>query len=363
MPRHLLTSVILLVCTFMMQGMSQAEAPGNKGFQRGINLSHWYSQMPLDSTTLNRLHTHITTKDLKLIRSLGMDHVRFPVDPYVLLSDDYDGWAEYHRAVTLVLKHDLNVIIDVHASDDFKEGIETDPAARDAFVELWEQLAGLFADTDPSRVWFELHNEPSMPTRQWMPIQERLRAAVREVAPEHTIVLAGGMWSSVDELVQMVPSDDPNVIYNFHFYEPHDFTHQMARWGMPHWMEIRDLPYPTSEEGMKAALSNTNDPKAREEIMDYHQDDWGREKIRREISRAADWARSHGGLTLTCNEFGVYTRVIDTETRAAWIKDTREALEANQIGWSMWDYSGGFRLVQGGKPIPEIVEALGLSGR
>jgi hypothetical protein len=65
-------------------------------------------------------------------------------------------------------------------------------------------------------------------------------------------------------------------------------------------------------------------------------------------------------LTLSCNEFGVYMKAAAPEHRAAWIRDVREAIEAQQIGWTMWDYAGGFALVRDGKPIETVAEALGL---
>ena len=51
--------------------------------------------------------------------------------------------------------------------------------------------------------------------------------------------------------------------------------------------------------------------------------------------------------------------------RAAWISDVRSTLEKYNIGWTMWDYRGGFGVVwkQDGKPAKvddKVVEALGL---
>ncbi len=48
-----------------------------------------------------------------------------------------------------------------------------------------------------------------------------------------------------------------------------------------------------------------------------------------------------------------------------WIHDVRTALEADGIGWAMWDYRGGFGVVwkEDGKPAKvddKVVEALGL---
>jgi len=68
-------------------------------------------------------------------------------------------------------------------------------------------------------------------------------------------------------------------------------------------------------------------------------------------------------VPVTCNEFGVYRKAANPQDRAAWISDVRTTLEKYSIGWTMWDYSGGFGVVtkQNGQPMPDevTVKALG----
>ena len=75
-----------------------------------------------------------------------------------------------------------------------------------------------------------------------------------------------------------------------------------------------------------------------------------------------EWARQRG-LAITCNEFGVY-RKANPDERARWLTDVRTALEKRNVGWNMWDYSGGFGVVskQSGKTVVDegTVKALGL---
>src|SRR5215212_6951862 len=52
--------------------------------RRGINLSHWFSQSP--SYSKEHLDTHTTARDIALIKSLGFDHVRFPIEPAPLMN-------------------------------------------------------------------------------------------------------------------------------------------------------------------------------------------------------------------------------------------------------------------------------------
>src|SRR6185369_3370144 len=109
---------------------SQQEKPLNLAarfgrLRRGVNLSHWFSQAPV--YTKERLETHTTAADIALIKSMGFDHVRFPIEPAPLLSDTPDPsilnttYLQYvDRALDIILGAGLAVVIDIHPSDEFK---------------------------------------------------------------------------------------------------------------------------------------------------------------------------------------------------------------------------------------------------
>jgi len=69
-------------------------------------------------------------------------------------------------------------------------------------------------------------------------------------------------------------------------------------------------------------------------------------------------------VPVICAEFGVYRKYADTESRTAWLADVRTSLERHGMGWTMWDYSGGFGVVtkvdSGAVPDELTVRALGL---
>ena len=113
---------------------------------------------------------------------------------------------------------------------------------------LWRRLAAHYADRDPGKIFFEIMNEPEVndPYR-WAGIQAAAAAAIREVAPKNTIIATGPNWSDIVDLLTQHPLPDGNVIYNFHFYEPHQFTHQGASWGEPWWIYTHGIPYPADE--------------------------------------------------------------------------------------------------------------------
>ena len=98
-------------------------------------------------------------------------------------------------------------------------------------------------------------------------------------------------------------------------------------------------------------------------VTRYGYEQWSGARIRAEIQQVAAWAKKRN-VRVLCNEFGVYRRVAPASDRVRWIADVRTALEMYEIGWTMWDYAGGFGLVtkQSGQIVVDqpIVSALGL---
>jgi endoglucanase len=176
---------------------------------------------------------------------------------------------------------------------------------------------------------------------RWSGIQARLAAAIRKGAPRHTIIATGARWSSIDQLLLLEPLADGNIIYTFHFYEPHTFTHQSATWGAEYWRYLKNIPYPSNPEVISPFLPAIDHPSARAALKDYGEVRWDASKVERTIEVAADWASKHD-VPLMCNEFGVYRAQTPECSRLHWLKDVRTALERHGIGWAMWDYADGF---------------------
>ncbi|PYS78768.1 MAG: hypothetical protein DMF66_05185 [Acidobacteria bacterium] len=338
--------------------------------RRGVNLSHWFSQSPGGDYSENHLRTHTTERDIALIKSLGFDHVRFPVEPAPLFDEAHpaDLNPEYLRrldsALDMLLAGGLSVVFDVHPSDEFKLKLRTDDRHVEAFAEFWRALARHLSARDPERLFLEIINEPmAEDAYRWMGIQARVAAAVRDGAPLHTIIATGPRWSAVDQLLLIEPLADRNVIYNFHFYEPHNFTHQGATWGAEFWPYLKNVPYPSSPEAVAPLLASVEHESARGALRAYGEERWNAERIERMVALAADWAQKRG-VPLTCNEFGVYRTYSPPPARLRWIEDVRTALERHKIGWAMWDYADSFgvALKKDGRatPDPQVVTALGL---
>jgi endoglucanase len=340
--------------------------------RRGINTSGWFAQV-YDKRGYTREHfqSWTTAEDIALIKSMGFDHVRLSVDPQPMMANhrpeeipaEYLGYLD--AAVKMILNRGLAVVIDLHPDSEFKARLAKDDSFVQQFADFWRALARHYSTWDAERIFFEILNEPEMSDRyRWYGVQAKLAAAIREGAPQHTMIAAGARWSNDDDLVFIEPLRDPNVIYNFHFYEPHIFTHQGATWGSYFWQWVKGLRYPSSPESAAKVAAGVPDAVDRLAVIRYGADHWDAARIDAEITQVAEWARQRG-VPVVCNEFGVYRDYADPQDREAWIRDVRTALERHGVGWAMWDYSGNFGVVtkNGGRNVPDEItlRALGLS--
>jgi len=354
---------------------ASAEVPAERLalLTRGVNLSHWFSQIPTEGGAYRHewFARYNQSSDLQQIAAAGFKHVRFPVEFEMFLDDDQpDGLreefsADFDRVLDDMLACGLAVIVDWHAREDTKERLREDDAFVARATRLWRAMARHLAARDPARVFFETLNEPAggMSLERWVAIQSGFVDAIRTEAPAHTIIVSPHLWSSITELKQLPPLPDDNLVYNFHFYEPMVFTHQSATWPGMGLEPIAQLKYPADKESLAENLARVGDGRGRQFLLDYNAD---RAWLAARLQQAADWAAEHG-VPLTCNEFGVYIPVTPAADRLAWLRDVREILESLDIGWCMWDYAGGFGVTakshdENARPLDtEVLRALGLN--
>jgi len=340
--------------------------------RHGINLSEWFAQVyDPKGYTKEHFQTWSTATDIALIKSAGFDHVRLSVNPQPMMdagrrrggSDEYFGYLD--AAVKMILDAGLAVELDMHPDSDFKAKLAKEDDFVERFSDFWYTVARHYSSWDADRIFFEILNEPEMrDAYRWYGVEAKLAAAIRRGAPSSTIIAAGARWDDDDDLVFLEPLPDPNVVYVFHFYEPHIFTHQGATWGSYYWKWLKGLHYPSSPENAAQVATLVPEARDRMQLIRYGQDHWDAARVEAEINQAADWAQQHG-VPLICNEFGVFRTFSDPQDRARWLTDVRTTLERHNIGWAMWDYSGSFGVVTNRDTKAKLdevtVKALGLT--
>ena len=342
--------------------------------RHGINTSEWFAQRGFPGGYNQQyLQSYTDLNDIALIKQMGFDHIRLSIDAQPLIGALlwHNSGATYFieeldKVVEAAQAQGLAVIVDIHPESEYKKQVRSDPGAVGKFADLWRALATHYASYPADLTFFEVMNEPEDPdANQWIGIQAQIVAAIRSVAPQNTIIVSGARWSDIDQLLQLQPIADPNLIYNFHFYTPHNFTHQGATWSSELESHLaKGVPYPSRPEDAAQLQQEVPTPLEKYEITQYAYDNWNAARIASEIDIAAQWAHDRH-VPLTCNEFGVFREYSKPEQRAAWIHDVRSTLEKDGIGWTMWDYRGGFGVVhkqdgQAAVPDPAIIKALGL---
>lgn len=344
---------------------------------KGINLSHWFWLGPNP-----RLKSMITTRfadaDLELIRDLGFTHVRIPLtfkSFYNPLSDDYlnDGpIAVLDEQIARVLSYDLAVIVDLHSmatdsNSSYSGMLEADPEFIETFVAWWGAFAAHMSQYDPEMLFLEVLNEPVFydNPEAWLPMQEKALAAMREAAPDHTLIASGAHWANIWRMVEIEEvTEISNVIYKFHMYDPFLFTHQGATWTDGIVKRLSNVPYPSTPENMADLVEAYGpDTQTGKELAKYGEERWNYDRMEDVILRGVRWAEEHG-VRLICNEFGAHNPA-PLEARARWLEDVTSLFEKYDIGWTMWEYDRNFGLTVRGNGeidvIEPIAEALGLN--
>lgn len=330
-------------------------APRLASLSRGINLSHWMWYPQAQGEPARR--TFITASDLKQLVGVGFTHVRLPFEPDWIWDAGAHAFnaaalAEYEDATQRCLDAGLAVIIDAHWSRTpwIKPGEPAHEARMGELERMWIALATHAKQLDSERTFLEIVNEPhDIAADAWAESQTRIARAIRDAAPDHTIVATGASWGSIDGLLELEPLDDPNVVYTFHFYEPHNFTHQGASWGFPPWKDMRDVPWPGQRVELERIADTFPQPSRdalRWSARDGGADPWTPEALDARIERVHQWSLTHK-RPIYCGEFGAHRPTAPRDARLAWTRALASSLNNRSIGWAMWDYVGGFAIADG----------------
>jgi endoglucanase len=278
------------------------------------------------------------------LRLAGIRHVRIPISADVFADNPPPWQAEAVRhldqAVCSARAQRLGVVIDLHwpGAAPKDETVET---MTTRLAEVWRRLAGRYGRVPADGIFFEVLNEPKLPDeRQWEGVQSALVRAIRSVAPANTLIATASPWSTAAALAAMVPLGDRNVVYAFHFYTPMIFTHQGAAWSLPNYASVDGLVFPARPDNV-AEVARRAAPDRQAELAEYGRNFRDARPLETEIETAANWAQRYGAA-LVVTEFGVYDKAVPLPARAAWLGAVRRTLKAHDIGWTVWEYQGGF---------------------
>ena len=338
----------------------------------------------------------ISAGELATLRQTGFDFVRLTVDPSIFIAATERQRADLERhaqdLVARLLGAGFAVVVDLHpvrVNPAYGPEALVDPATPDifsAYLDMVGRVAAMLRAFPPDRLALEPFNEPWIDdlgkARRWQEMLEQLHGRVRQNDPVRPVVLNGLQWDSPQGLLALDtrPFRGSNVLYTFHYYDPHAFTHQGVQ-GDTRW--LGGLTWPADDDNARAVLNTaaaaidadgTLSPAAKTEareatrryvetLLSSHP---GPARVAADFSAVSRWAAKQGvpPERVFLGEFGCVSssdgRPLGTD-RLHWLRTVREASEKAGFGWAYWAYKGfgGMQLVrEGGGLDTDTVTAL-----
>jgi hypothetical protein len=247
-----------------------------------------------------------TAQDVIDIKALGANCVRYQFGYVPDGQFDPRRLRALKRHIELFTSQGLWVIPNVHtfqtADREDAENVWNSPRIQREFLDMWDCILNELKDQPFIAAWEPL-NEPHYVDR------EKLAPWYREVVTHfrakdaHTpIVVEGANYSGAEELLDSLKLDDANIIYSFHFYHPHEYTHMRRFPGKP----LAEYP-----------------------------GEWGKAALAKRMSTAIRF-RDRYQAPVYCGEWGARTGAPGYQQ---WLEDVAGLLEENHLPWTHWAWA------------------------
>jgi len=181
---------------------------------------------------------------------------------------------------------------------------------------LWQYIAKTYGHS-PYLLAYDLLNEPQYTWKDntWQTdVLPELVSEIRDIDKETYLVIEPGPWGLPKGFATLKPIEDPKVVYSFHHYSPHSFTHQ----------GIRKNPTGTTYPGTLRQFSTSP------AIV------WNREQLAASMQEALTFQRKYN-VRIFVGELGV---VRWAKGDLAWLEDTLSILEDYGWDWCYHSYGG-----------------------
>jgi endoglucanase len=175
----------------------------------------------------------IREADIRAISEAGFNVVRLPINHRIFefvgdsISEKSQGWALLDSVLGWCAKHQVYAVIDIHAApggqsiffiaDHTRHKLLWHAEeSRRKTIQLWRAIARHYA-SNPTVAGYDLLNEPVPPNDKILvSLYSRIIAGIREVDPNHLIILEGANFAKRFTGFHQLP--DSNMAFSFHIY-------------------------------------------------------------------------------------------------------------------------------------------------
>ncbi len=204
---------------------------------------------------------HHTEKSYKELSEMGFNCVRFYLN-YDIFESDNDpykykesGFKWIDKNIKWAKKYNIGIILNMHCpqggyqSQGNGMALWTDKTNQKRLAKLWKAIAERYAD-EPTIWGYGLINEPLAPMLetneatllQHEKLMKTLVKEIRSVSPYQMIFVerlcfakniegdGSNVWFGLNSETSFPIINDSNIVYEFHCYEPFNFTHQNTEW-------------------------------------------------------------------------------------------------------------------------------------
>lgn len=237
-----------------VDGMNLVNKEGNQYQIKGINFGNNVWDRPKEMPW-----SHHNEASYKEIAKLGFNTVRFYLNYDLFESDENpfeyreEGFTWLDRNIAYAKKYNIKLILDMHIPQGgplnlyTKLAFWTNKTNQDRFVLLWKKIAYRYRNEE-TILGYGLLNEPYVPELKntedslslWVNLSQKTVDEIRKVDKYHMIFLERVYGCiNLDTSTITYPwgdtgsfrlLNDSNTVYEYHIYEPVEFTHQGLGW-------------------------------------------------------------------------------------------------------------------------------------
>ena len=204
---------------------------------------------------------YVTRQDIDFIARQGANTIRLPFNYKLFTDEDYmgqtgpkDGYERIDSVVSWCRANNLYLILDMHDCPGGQTGDNIDDGhgypwlfeseqSQQLFCSIWREIADRYKQ-EPVILGYELMNEPiahyfenrDSLYQLLQPLYQRCVKAIREVDPNHIILLGGAHWNSFFWMLNDT-SYDQKLMYTCHRYGGPATAEAIG-----HYIQFRDSP-------------------------------------------------------------------------------------------------------------------------